>query len=147
MNKTPTFNDFWRAYPLHVSKKRAESAWNRLTARDKRLAIAAIPSYVAYIQTMPTPSYRNPQGWLNDRRWEDELAATTPPQPLPSEGRGADAATKKEQSRFHVSMLGQMNVRGKADGLNVPAIIIPEPTMQDEGEPETDSLPDGMDKW
>ena len=44
-------------------------------------------------------------------------------------------------------MLGQMNVRGKADGLNVPAIIIQEPTMQDDGEPETDSLPDGMDKW
>lgn len=115
MNKTPTFDDFWQAYPLHVSKKRAESAWNRLSARDKRLAIAAIPAYVVYIQTMPSPSYRNPHGWLNDRRWEDEL--------------------------------GQMNVRGKADGLTVPAIIIPEPTMQDEGEPETDSLPDGMDKW
>lgn len=125
MNKTPTFNDFWLAYPLHVSKKRAEGAWNRLSARDKRLAIAAIPSYVAYIQTMPTPSYRNPQGWLNDRRWEDELAATTPPQPLPSEGRGADAATKMEQ----------------------PAQPTPETCNL---KPETSgpaAFPDGMDKW
>jgi hypothetical protein len=136
-NKAPTFADFWQAYPLHVSKKRAEGAWNRLTAKEKRLAIAAIPAYVAYIQTMPAPSYKTPQGWLNDRRWEDELTEVTDPTPAPPlQGRGVPCgqnATKKEQFKFHVSMLGQMNVRGKADGIANPA--------------ERPAFPDGMDKW
>ena len=129
MNKTPTFDDFWRAYPLHVSKKRAEGAWNRLTARDKRLAIAAIPAYVAYIQTMPTPSYKTPQGWLNDRRWEDELGESQTPVSGP-----------------------KVQVSGKASGTKTEQPAQPTPETcnlkpETSGFAERPAFPDGMDKW
>ncbi len=73
-NSEPTFADFWAAYPVHKDRKRAEQAWQRLTATDRRAAIAALPGYIADCQRNGIDKYKYAQGWLNDRRWEDDLS-------------------------------------------------------------------------
>ena len=93
---TPSFDDFWRAYPLHRDKLSAERAWKRLTAEQKRLALAALPAYAADCQRHGI-AYKYAQGWLNGHRWEDNLTEdvaakktdnatpqppATPPQPV-----------------------------------------------------------------
>ena len=70
-SKAPTFDDFWRAYPLHKGKRDAEKAWNRLSAGDKQKALAGIHRYREYIEQTGV-SIKYPQGWLNGHRWEDE---------------------------------------------------------------------------
>lgn len=70
-SKSPTFDDFWKAYPLHRGKLDAEKAWARLSATDKQKALAALPRYREYLQQTGT-NIKYPQGWLNGRRWEDE---------------------------------------------------------------------------
>lgn len=95
MNKTPTFDDFWRVYPLKKGKEDAEKkAWNRLTAAEKRKAVAAVPLYIDDCRRSGIDRYKYPQGWLNGKRWqdyEDELTgtvieATPSPSPLPADG-------------------------------------------------------------
>ena len=93
MNKTPTFDDFWRIYPLKKGKEDAEKkAWNRLTAAEKRKAVAAVPLYIDDCRRSGINRYKYPQGWLNGKRWrdyEDQTADTgidfTHP-PLPDDG-------------------------------------------------------------
>lgn len=70
-SSTPTFDEFWTAYPVHKDRKRAEQAWQRLTAGDRRAALAALPGYIADCQQNGI-KYKYAQGWLNGRRWEDE---------------------------------------------------------------------------
>ena len=82
MSNTPTFADFWAAYPVHKDRKRAEQAWQRLTVRDRRAALAALPDYIADCQQSGI-QYKYAQGWLNGRRWEDE---TDPSPALPYMG-------------------------------------------------------------
>lgn len=77
MSKAPSFDDFWRAYPLHKAKVQAERAWNRLTARDKQKALASLPVYRKYCLQKGI-AYKYAQGWLNDRRWEDEYEDNIP---------------------------------------------------------------------
>lgn len=76
-SKTPSFDDFWRAYPLHKAKVQAERAWNRLTARDKQKALASLPVYRNYCLQKGI-AYKYAQGWLNDHRWEDEYEDNIP---------------------------------------------------------------------
>lgn len=70
-NSTHGFDVFWAKYPVHKDRKRAEQAWNRLTATDRQAAIAALPDYIADCQQNGI-QYKYAQGWLNGRRWEDE---------------------------------------------------------------------------
>lgn len=76
-SKTPSFDDFWRAYPLHKAKVQAERAWNRLAARDKQKALACLPVYRKYCLQKGI-AYKYAQGWLNDHRWEDEYEDDIP---------------------------------------------------------------------
>jgi hypothetical protein len=79
----PTFADFWRAYPVHKGKRPAEKAWaNAIKGTDPGAIIAGAERYAEELATHPNPpSPKWPQGWLNDRRWEDE------PLPIPSQSR------------------------------------------------------------
>lgn len=70
-NKTPSFSEFWNIYPLHRAKAAAERAWNRLSSSDKKNAVKALPAYTEYCKQKGI-AYKYAQGWLNDRRWEDE---------------------------------------------------------------------------
>ena len=78
-SRTPTFKEFWAAYPLHRDRLRAEKAWLRMTAADKAAAIAALPAYTADCRQRGV-SFQYAQGWLNGRRWEDEMEPEAPVQ-------------------------------------------------------------------
>lgn len=76
MNKAPTFQQFWDAYGLKRDRFAAERAWNKLSATDKRKAIAAIPDYNADCQQRGI-NRMYAQGYLNHHRWEDDFTADT----------------------------------------------------------------------
>lgn len=76
----PLFTTFWKAYPLKRDKRAAEPAWNRLSAADKRAAIAGIEAYRnECLRTGANMMY--PQGYLNHHRWEDEIEPAPTPEP------------------------------------------------------------------
>ena len=66
-----TFDDFWTAYALKRDRVRAERAWNRLPAKDRRAAYAGIDAYREQCQQSGI-HMMYAQGYLNNRRWEDE---------------------------------------------------------------------------
>jgi hypothetical protein len=77
MNWTPTFEEFWKAYPLHRARGESERVWNKMTAKDKRAAFAGIAAYREACKR--TGAYfKYASGWLADRRWEDEAEAVEP---------------------------------------------------------------------
>lgn len=82
--KIPTMSfddDFWDVYDLKRNRMAAERAWNRLSAKDRYAACMGISAYrEECLRSGIAMMY--PQGYLNDRRWEDE-PSTTPPSPVP----------------------------------------------------------------
>ena len=80
-SRTPTFKEFWAAYPRKRGKDKAELAWKRMTAEERRLALSAIPDYIDDYQKNNV-IFMYPQGWLNQKRWRDyveqEEDGTTP---------------------------------------------------------------------
>lgn len=72
MNQAPTFQQFWDAYALKRDRIAAERAWNKLSAKDKRKAIEAIPDYTSDCAQRGI-SRMYAQGYLNHRRWEDDF--------------------------------------------------------------------------
>ena len=81
-NSTPDFGTFWEAYGEAYGEKldrlRAERAWNRLPARDRRAAYAGIATYrERCLRSGISMMYA--QGYLNNRRWEDGAAPTPAP--------------------------------------------------------------------
>jgi len=102
---TPDFEDFWAQYPVHKDRKRAEQAWQRLTAGDRRAAIAALPSYITDCQQNGI-QYKYAQGWLNGRRWEDE--------PMPAAQMVARADLQSKNNRI-------ANAHTQSDGIANPA--------------------------
>lgn len=71
------FLEFWNLYPKKVAKTKAEDVYSKI-ADDHDAIMAGLRSYIAHwtkqateIQYIP-----NPTTWLNQRRWEDELATT-----------------------------------------------------------------------
>lgn len=79
-----SFLEFWGAYPRKVGKPKAFEAWQEIGKRLKnaRGILAAIKAQVAAghlgadIQHVPHPAT-----WLNNARWEDEIAT---PETLPA---------------------------------------------------------------
>lgn len=70
------FDEFWEVVPKKVGKQAARKAWVKaIKATDPDVIIAGMKRY----RDDPNRSdafTKNPQGWLNDGRWEDD--------PLPS---------------------------------------------------------------
>ncbi len=82
MNKAPTFQQFWDAYKLKRDRIAAERAWNKLSAKDKRRAIEAIPAYTSDCAQRGI-SRMYAQGYLSHRRFEDDFTTNeeTPDKP------------------------------------------------------------------
>lgn len=83
-NKTVTFKDFWDAYGLKLDKQAAERAWNRLSAADRKAAMAGIEDYQEDCRQRGI-ARMYPQGYLTHRRWEDEREPVEQPSPLPKQ--------------------------------------------------------------
>lgn len=68
------FEIFYELYQKRVDKKRAVTAWMKLTDEERELAIKKSPEYVA---STPIIQYRkNPSTYLNGKCWQDEIAVT-----------------------------------------------------------------------
>lgn len=72
------FETFWKLYPRKVSKRVAESSWNRLNKVEQALALEAIQQHLQYWKLKETETEFIPHAatWLNQGRWEDELDMT-----------------------------------------------------------------------
>ena len=96
--QTEQFERFWEKYPKKVGKTVAEKAWKKL-APDEQLFGRIMDALCIAVrcdqwrkdngQFIP-----NPATWLNQRRWEDELAIQMPE--LPNEKRTYDMEAYEE---------------------------------------------------
>lgn len=86
----PDFEDFWQAYPRHHengqiagggAKKPALARWNRLRPDEKRACMVAVAHYRADCERRGSP-VKHPEGWLNERRWENWQQPARPPTPM-----------------------------------------------------------------
>lgn len=68
------FNDFWVAFADSRGKAGAERVWKRIKP-DEQLAEKIIAGARRYVKARGTDGkyWKQAQGWLNDRRWEDEI--------------------------------------------------------------------------
>ncbi len=79
---SPDFEVFWAAYPKHTGKGAACRAWNRLrpdqAAREKILAAILDQRKTAAWQKDNGQFIPNPATWLNQRRFDDDIASPAP---------------------------------------------------------------------
>jgi len=89
-NNTPLtpqgFSEFWKAYPRKVGKATAEKAWAKLKVTDElhSTILAALEKHKVSDQWTKDGGQfiPHPSTWLNQRRWEDELEAAQPEEPV-----------------------------------------------------------------
>ncbi|MET9262358.1 hypothetical protein [Amycolatopsis sp. NPDC004079] len=76
----PAFQEFYAAYPKHVGRKAAESAWQRaLRSGGEPDAMIAGAKRYAEERAGENPQYtKHPATWLNQGCWEDD---PSPPRP------------------------------------------------------------------
>jgi hypothetical protein len=72
------FDQFWAAYPRKVAKPRARKAWNAIKADEALTAqiIEAVARCRQSTQWATVEFIAHPATWLNQRRWEDQVAVT-----------------------------------------------------------------------
>lgn len=65
------FSKFWDLYDKKVCRPKCERKWELLPVKDKEAIMLYIPKY---IKAQPDKKFRkNPETFLNNRSWEDEL--------------------------------------------------------------------------
>jgi uncharacterized protein (DUF1919 family) len=70
--KLVSFEDFWKKWPKRVKRLRAEKVWAKMKDEDRLNAYNGIDK--AYRNAQYTPVFMpNPDSYLADRRYEDEL--------------------------------------------------------------------------
>ena len=70
-NTSVSFDTFWDLYDKKVDRGKCEPKWNKLSERDKIAALEYIPKYK---EAEPRKAFRrNPETFLNNRSWENEL--------------------------------------------------------------------------
>lgn len=67
------FEDFWKIYPVKISKGKCQTKWNYLSKDSKKKIFETLPEF---IKNKPFASYRlpNPLTYLNSERWLDEIS-------------------------------------------------------------------------
>jgi hypothetical protein len=74
-DKMEGFDEFWKLYPRHTSKKVAELKWKGLSPAQKDAAIKALPKHIQGWAGKEMQFIPHPATWLNQRRWEDEVVS------------------------------------------------------------------------
>ena len=69
------FESWYSKYPRKVGKQAAIKAFNRLTVKEKKLAIASLDNHIKHWLKSDTDMEHipHPSTWLNQKRWEDDL--------------------------------------------------------------------------
>lgn len=87
------FERFWKAYPRHLNKDRAQRAWKKLKpdmALCKVMAAALAAQKASEAWTHEDGKYiPHAATWLNGRRWEDEVAVDSKPPAAPKAPRAS----------------------------------------------------------
>ncbi|MCK9438308.1 MAG: DUF4373 domain-containing protein, partial [Synergistaceae bacterium] len=66
-----SFSEFWEFYDKKKDKQRAERAYKKISMRDRKCIFDTLQ---AYKDSTPNKKYRkNPEAYLNNRTWEDEI--------------------------------------------------------------------------
>lgn len=68
-NNNMRFDEFWSLYPKKVDKKKASTAWGRLTESQQDAAISDIKTRYSDTDKRFIP---NPTTYIHGERWEDE---------------------------------------------------------------------------
>lgn len=80
-NNTSTenyFEDFWNLYDKKVGKDACYKKWAKLSGVDREKIFTTLPAYIA---SQPDKKYRkNPETYLNQRAWNDEIISLRPAQ-------------------------------------------------------------------
>lgn len=75
------FDEFWNDYDKKVGdKEKLRKKWQRICVRDRKIIKDHIPKYKL---AQPEKQYRkNPETYLNQKSWNDEVIARADPPPL-----------------------------------------------------------------
>lgn len=68
------FLEFWKAYGYSKDKGTAYKRWKKLSEKDKKAALKAIPAYFADCE-IHTRDKRYPAVYINKRTWEDDFTS------------------------------------------------------------------------
>lgn len=81
-NYTEQFEEFWSAFPVKDGKWAAfDRSWRKLRSEDRAPAIEGAKLYGERVRRERIEKPKWAQGWLTERRWEDELRRSAPKQP------------------------------------------------------------------
>lgn len=67
-----TFSDFWQDYPVKVGKAKCEPKFKTLLEEEKLCIKNTIADFKQY-KPFPNYTHPNPETYLNQKRWQDEL--------------------------------------------------------------------------
>jgi hypothetical protein len=75
------FEEFWRLYDKPTGKKPTRERWDKLKKKEIDLIMDHVNSapFKAWVSKNPRQYRPNPVTWLNQHRWNDELAAANRP--------------------------------------------------------------------
>lgn len=76
------FDEFWAVYPKRVAKVAARRRWDTLIRRgtDPQEIINGAKAYAAQVRGTEPQFIKQPDGWLNAGRWQDEVLPAAVPQ-------------------------------------------------------------------
>lgn len=101
------FEEFWKAYPTHVNKKRCIPLWEKIKP-DEKLLKKMLDSIAAWKKSDQWKSgyIPNPDTWLRNEKWNDEVPP--PHRVLPR--RGPDTFFNYEETTRTVIDLGEIEL-------------------------------------
>ena len=103
--KDELFDTWYDKYPRKVGKQAAIKAFNRLTAKEKKLAITSLDNHIKHWLKSDTDMEHipHPSTWLNQKRWEDTLVADN----LKEQARANKLAREEERNRAESKRLSK----------------------------------------
>jgi len=105
------FVKFWNAYKYKKGNEGAKKSWAKLTPKEWAKAIDTAPLYLA---SLGTTSQKFAQGWLTDKRFNDEYNKPKP-QGYQSVTKAYDKTqTQKEEDRAYNLKMDRLDAERKA---------------------------------
>ena len=99
-NYSDVFEKFWIIYPIKKWKAEAYTAWKKcIQNTDPKIILQWAQDYATRCRTTGTDKIKRAQGWLNARRWEDEISTPGTDKQKLLEERRAKKAKQEEMAK------------------------------------------------